>query len=91
MLYFVNVPYNCSETELKEWIESQGIQTRSIRIIHDLEMGVSPAFAYVELRDNVVTKEAISALNGKRCRNQPVQVTEARARAAAQTQGTARI
>ena len=78
MLYFVNVPYNCSEKELREWIESRGIQTTSIRIIRDLEAGVSPAFAYAELQDNAVTKEAISVLNGKRCRNQAVQVMEVR-------------
>ncbi len=83
MLYFVNVPYNCSEKELQEWIESYGIRTRSIRIIRDLVTGASPAFAYVDLMENAITKNAISVLDGKRCHNQPVQVMEARGRAAA--------
>ena len=35
-LFFTNLPYNCSDRELKEWIESRGIETRAIRIIRDV-------------------------------------------------------
>jgi len=76
-LFFVNIPYNCSDRELQEWVESRGIVTRSIRIVRDLVAGVSPAFGYVELKDDTQIQEAISVLNGKRMRNQTILVKEA--------------
>ena len=76
-LFFVNIPYNCSDRELQDWVESRGFPTRSIRIVRDLVAGVSPAFGYVELRDDTQTYEAINILNGKRLRNQTILVKEA--------------
>ena len=76
-LFFVNIPYNCSERELQEWVESRGFETRSIRIVRDLVAGVSPAFGYVELYDETQTHEAINILNGKKMRNQTIVVKEA--------------
>jgi RNA recognition motif-containing protein len=85
-LFFVNIPYNCSDRELQEWVESRGIETRSIRIVRDLVAGVSPAFGYVELKDDTQIQEAINILNGKRMRNQTILVKEAQV----QTTGAAR-
>ena len=76
-LFFVNIPYNCSDRELQEWVESRGFKTRSIRIVRDLVAGVSPAFGYVELQDDTQTHEAIHVLNGKKMRNQTIFVKEA--------------
>ncbi len=76
-LFFVNIPYNCSDRELQEWVESRGIDTRSIRIVRDLVAGVSPAFGYVELKDESQILEAIAVLNGKKMRNQTILVKEA--------------
>jgi RNA recognition motif-containing protein len=76
-LFLINIPYNCSDRELQDWVESRGIQTRSIRIVRDLVSGVSPAFGYVELKDSSELKEAIVILNGKKMRNQTVTVKEA--------------
>jgi hypothetical protein len=81
-LFFVNIPYNCSDRELQEWVESRGIKTRSIRIVRDLVAGVSPAFGYVELKDDSQIQEAISVLNGKRMRNQTILVKEAQVQGA---------
>jgi RNA recognition motif-containing protein len=78
-LFFVNIPYNCSDRELQEWVESRGIQTRSIRIVRDLVAGVSPAFGYVELQDEARLQEAVTILNGKKMRNQTIHVKEAQA------------
>jgi hypothetical protein len=41
LLYLVNLPHNCTDTELKDWVESRGFKTRSIRIIRDVIAGVS--------------------------------------------------
>jgi RNA recognition motif-containing protein len=76
-LFFVNIPYNCSDRELQEWVESRGIETRSIRIVRDLVAGVSPAFGYVELKDDSRIQEAVNILNGKKMRNQTILVKEA--------------
>src|SRR5262249_62040837 len=51
-LYLVNLPHNCTEKELAEWVESRGFQIASVRIIRDLVAGVSPAFAYIDLQDS---------------------------------------
>lgn len=86
-LFFVNIPYNCSDRELQEWVESRGIKTRSIRIVRDLVAGVSPAFGYVELKDDSQIQEAISVLNGKRMRNQTILVKEAQVQGAGASRG----
>jgi RNA recognition motif-containing protein len=81
-LFLVNIPYNCSDRELQEWVESSGIETTSIRVIRDLVAGVSPAFGYVELKDEARLQEAIRLLNGKRLGSQVILVKEARAQTA---------
>jgi hypothetical protein len=77
LLFFINVPYNCSDHELHEWIESRGIEVVSIRIVRDLVAGVSPAFAYAALSDETRLKEAISTLSGKKLRDHAITVREA--------------
>jgi RNA recognition motif-containing protein len=81
-LFFTNIPYNCSDRELKDWIESRGVEIRSIRIMRDLVAGVSPAFAYADLKDDARLQEAVSLLDGKKMRNQTVSVQQAASRTA---------
>ena len=76
-LFFVNIPFNCTECELQEFVESRGVATRSIRILRDLAAGVSPAFGYVELEDDSQVQEAIANLNGKKMRMRTIGVKEA--------------
>jgi RNA recognition motif-containing protein len=71
-LLLINLPSNASSGEIREWIESCGVVTKSIRIVRDLMTGVSPAFGHIELTGSVELKEAISILHGKRMRNQTV-------------------
>lgn len=75
-LLLVNVPYNASDREIREWIESRGILTKSIRVVRDLVTGASPSFGHVELKGGTSLKEAISILNGKRMRNQTIRAKE---------------
>ena len=81
-LFFTIIPYNCSDRELKDWIESRGVEIRSIRIMRDLVAGVSPAFAYADLKDDARLQEAVSLLDGKKMRNQTVSVQQAASRTA---------
>lgn len=75
-LLLINVPYNASDREIREWIESRGIGTKSIRIVRDLVTGASPSFGHVELKSRTELKEAIFLLDGKRMRNQTIRATE---------------
>jgi len=75
-LLLVNLPYNASDREIREWIESRGIGTKSIRVVRDLVTGASPSFGHVELKSNIVLKEAIVVLDGKRMRNQTIRAKE---------------
>ena len=72
-LLLSNIPYNCSDGELREWVEPRGVQIRSIRVIRDLVANVSPAFGYVELENHHEIDEAVASLNGKKLRNQTIQ------------------
>jgi RNA recognition motif-containing protein len=85
LLFFRNLPYNCSNRELKDWIESRNIPVISIRIVHDLVAGVSPAFAYAALKNAAQSDEAIAALNGMKMRHQIVEVRQAQIRYGAES------
>jgi RNA recognition motif-containing protein len=75
-LLLINVPYNVSDREICEWIESRGIGTKSIRVVRDLVTGASPSFGHVELKSSTALKEAISLLDGRRMRNQTIRAKE---------------
>jgi RNA recognition motif-containing protein len=87
-LYLVNLPHNCTDKELKDWIESRGFQTSAIRIIHDVISGVSPAFGYVRLNDDSQIEEACTALTGRKLRTLSVLVSRAEERRAISSIGT---
>ena len=89
-LFLVNIPYNCSDRELIEWVESRGFETKSIRIVRDLVAGVSPAFGYVELADQTKLDLAVSILNGQKMRSQTILVNIAQVREVSTTQSGAR-
>ena len=75
-LYFVNLPHDCTERELKQWIEACGVDAVWVRIIRDLVAGVSPAFAYAGIKGTSQTELAVQSLNGRIFRNRVVSVTE---------------
>ena len=75
MLYLVNLPHNCTDNELKHWIESRGFKVSATIIIRDVIAGVSPAFAYARLEDDSHVEEACSALTGKKMRTSQILVS----------------
>ena len=75
-LLLLNLPSNASNREIREWIESRGVGTKSIRIVRDVVPHVSPALGHVELKGSIELKEAISILHGKRMRNHTVLAKE---------------
>jgi RNA recognition motif-containing protein len=72
-LLLLNLPYNATDREIREWIESRGIGTKTIRVVRDLVPGASPSFGHVELKSRIALKEAISILDGKKMRNQTIR------------------
>jgi hypothetical protein len=74
VLFFTNLPYNCSEFELRQWIEARGIQIESVRIVRDVVSEASPAFGYAALHDCARMSEAAVSLNGLKMRNQAITV-----------------
>ena len=77
-LFLVNVPCNCSDAELIEWVESSGIAVKNIRVVRDLVAGVSPSFAYVDISEQIPIADAVQKLNGHCIRERVVKVSEAR-------------
>jgi RNA recognition motif-containing protein len=79
-LFLTNVPHNCNDTELKEWVESSGIEVKKVRLVRDLVAGVSPSFAYVEIQEKTTVADAVSKLDGHKIRERVILVREARKR-----------
>ena len=77
-LFMMNVPHNCSDNELTDWVQSSGIEVREVRLIKDLVAGVSPSFAYVEISEKVPVADAVQKLNGHNIRERVIMVSEAR-------------
>ena len=77
-LFMMNVPYNCTDSELKDWVEAAGIQMSSVRLIRDLVAGVSPAFAYVDIGEQGKIAEAVEKLNGHLIGDRVLIVSQAR-------------
>lgn len=77
-LFLVNVPHNCSDAELTEWVESSGIEVNKVRLVRDLVAGVSPSFAYVEITERTPLADAVRKLNGQVIRERTIMVSVAR-------------
>ena len=77
-LFMVNVPHNCSDSELVNWVSSSGIGVKSVRMIRDTVAGVSPSFAYVDIIETVGIVDAVNKLNGQLIRDRVILVSEAR-------------
>ena len=77
-LFLVNVPHNCTDSELSQWVESSGIEVKQVRLVRDLVAGVSPSFAYVEIEEKTPVADAVQKLNGHYIRERVIMVSEAR-------------
>jgi RNA recognition motif-containing protein len=77
-LFMVNVPHNCSDEELAQWVQSSGIEVEHVRQVRDLVSGASPSFAYVDITEKMPIADAVQKLNGHHFRERVVMVSEAR-------------
>ena len=74
-LLFANVPINCQDVYLKDWIEARGYRIFQLKMIRDAVTGTSPSFAHVELMDMTKLGEAARSLNGRDLLGRSVTVT----------------
>jgi len=73
----VNVPHDCTDNELTEWVQSSGFGVKSVRVIRDMVAGVSPAFAYVDISEETGLNTAVQTLNGRNIRERVILVSKA--------------
>lgn len=77
-LYIGNCEYSVDDNSLQEFVESQGLQVSSAKIITDRATGRSRGFGFVELDESTDLNDAIETLNGKELNGRPLNVSEAR-------------
>ena len=74
-LLFSNVPFDCSDDLLRQWIEDRGYPVLRVKLIQDVVTGTSPSFAHVQLVNAAKLDEAERALNGQSLRGRPLHVS----------------
>ena len=78
-LYVGNLPFNVTETELREHFSTIG-PLAYLSIPTDRETGKQRGFAFVEFNDRAQADEAIRQLNNQSFKGRSLSVSEARAR-----------
>jgi RNA recognition motif-containing protein len=76
-LFVGNLPFDTTESQIKELIAGAGRTVRSVKIITDKETGRSRGFAFVDLDSEEEAKAAIEELNGKDFGGRALKVNEA--------------
>ena len=73
-LFLSNIPCDCADGELRDWLEANGFFVDSLRVIRDVVAGVSPAFGYASVRGAEDPIDAIRILDGQHLRGRRLQV-----------------
>src|SRR5687768_3153167 len=81
-LYVGNIPYNCSDLDLRTLFGSNGRQVTEVKIVTDRETGQSRGFAFVEMAKPDEAAAAVTELNGTQMGGRAIVVNEARERTA---------
>ncbi len=79
-IYVGNLPYDVTEDELKQQFAAFG-EVTSVSILTDRDSGRSRGYGFVDMPDREQAESAILALNGKKYKERPLTVNEARPRA----------
>jgi RNA recognition motif-containing protein len=76
-LFIGNIPHASSETEVRQWIESQGFHVESVEIIYDRQTGKPRGFGFARLPKGSDVDTAIAVLNGRRMDGRVLTVNKA--------------
>jgi RNA recognition motif-containing protein len=63
---------------LEQFIQAAELQVESVKLIRDMDTGVSRGFAFVELASGVTVQNAVDKLNGQALEGRQLIVNEAR-------------
>lgn len=63
-LFVSNLPYACSDDDLRVLFESSGVAPVSVRVVVDRSTGLSRGFGFVEMANHDAAMKARSALSG---------------------------
>ena len=78
-IYVGNLPFSCTEQELRDLFSSHG-EVQRASIVIDRETGRSRGFGFVEMTDEAHANAAIAALNGASHNGRPLTVNIAKPR-----------
>ena len=81
-LFVGNLPFDATESQVRELVEGTGKTVTSVKIVTDKETGRSRGFAFVDLDSEESAKAVIAALNGHDLGGRQLNVNEAQERGA---------
>jgi len=76
-IYVANIPFNATDSDLKQLFEGYGSVT-SAKIIIDKETQRSRGFGFVDMPDDSSARKAMNELNGFNFQGKDLNVNEAR-------------
>lgn len=76
-LYVGNLPHSVQESDLVDWVSSEGFNVQAARVIRDRATGQSRGFGFVELAPGEDMAQAIARLNGMIWEGRTLHVNEA--------------
>jgi RNA recognition motif-containing protein len=79
-LFVGNLPFDTTESQIKQLVAGQDRTVRSVKIVTDKETGRSRGFAFVDLDSEEEARSAIAELNGKDFGGRPLKVDQAEER-----------
>ena len=77
-LFVGNLSFNVVEADLEKLCADLNVQTASVKIMRDMELGRSRGFGFIELTPEADMDAAIKELNGKQLDGRALNVNEAR-------------
>jgi len=80
-LYVGNLPYEAGEADLQDLFGRAG-SVESVNVMRDQATGRARGFAFVEMRTDEESQNAITSLNGTQMGGRSLTVNEARPKAA---------
>jgi cold-inducible RNA-binding protein len=77
-LFVGNLAFSVVEADLEKLCADLRVQTASVKVMRDMELGRSRGFGFIELTPESDMDAAIQALNGKELEGRALTVNEAR-------------
>jgi RNA recognition motif-containing protein len=79
-LFIGNLPFDAHDDDLKAFLEGEGQQPTSVKVVNDRDTGRSRGFAFADFESAEAAQAAMAALNGKDYGGRPLRVNEAEER-----------